>query len=142
MSQARNGDIVTVHYTVMLGNGHVVETSRERQPLRLTLGGGRLMPAVEEGIVGMEIGAKKTIRIPPENAFGLRREELVVDVAKDRLPPNISPAVGQRLQRRQHNDAYFKAVITSVNEDDVTLDANHPLAGNALLVDVELLEAV
>jgi len=140
MSQVKNGDTVKVHYTGKLENGKVFDTSEDRQPREFTLGSGKIVPGFEKGIIGMEVGEAKTITVPPEEAYGPRRNELIVDVEKTDLPENITPAIGKQLQIRQKDGNPIKVTITDMNEDTVTLDANHPLAGNTLFFDVELVE--
>ena len=140
MSQVKNGDTVKVHYTGKLENGKVFDTSEDRQPREFRLGSGKIVPGFEKGIIGMEVGEAKTITVPPEEAYGPRRNELIVDVEKTDLPENITPAIGKQLQIRQKDGNPIKVTITDMNEDTVTLDANHPLAGNTLFFDVELVE--
>ena len=140
MSQAKNGDTVKVHYTGRLGNGEVFGKSEEDQPVELVLGTGEVIPGVETGILGMEVGEKKTITVPPEQAFGPKREELVVEVEKSDLPENIVHAVGEPLRIRRSDGNDLQAVIADISEDTVTLDGNHPLAGATLFFDLELVE--
>ncbi len=140
MSQAKNGDTVKVHYTGKLENGTVFDTSKDRQPLEFTIGSGGIIPGFEKGIIGMEIGDTKTITVPPEAAYGPRRKDLVVDMKKTDLPEDITPAIGKRLRMRQKDGNPIKITITDMDEDTVTLDANHPLAGNRLVFEVELVE--
>jgi FKBP-type peptidyl-prolyl cis-trans isomerase 2 len=140
MSQARNGDTVKVHFTGRLENGEVFSKPKEDEPFEFTLGSGELIPGFEKGIVGMEVGETKTITAPPEEAFGPRHKELIVDVEKTDLPENITPAIGEQIQIRQKDGNPIKVTVTDMNEDTVTLDANHPLAGNTLFFHVELVE--
>ncbi len=142
MNQAKTGDTVKVHYTGKLEDGVVFDSSKDRPPLEFTIGGGEVIAGFENGIIGMEVGGKKTISIPPEDAYGPRREELVLYVKKTDFPDNIVPAVGQQLQVRQPNGGIIDLVVTEMNEDTVTLDANHPLAGKTLIFDVELVEII
>nr|HID59857.1 peptidylprolyl isomerase [Desulfobacterales bacterium] len=140
MTQAKNGDVVKVHYTGRLEDGAVFDTSKDRQPIEFTIGNGDVIPGFEKGIIGMEIGDTKTITIPPEEGYGPRREELVVDVRRTDFPEGITPAVGQQLQIRQPSGNFINVVITDMDEDTITLDANHPLAGSTLTFEVELVE--
>jgi len=142
MSQAKDGDKVKVHYTGKLENGEVFDSSKDRQPLEFEIGGGNVMPGVEKGIIGMEIGDTKSIQIPPEDAFGPWRRELLVDLKRNEFPENMNLTVGQKLQMRHMDGDPLSLIITDVNEDTVTLDANHPLAGKTLVFDVELIGIV
>jgi peptidylprolyl isomerase len=142
MSQAKDGDKVKVHYTGKLENGEVIDSSKDRQPLEFEIGGGSVMPGVEKGIIGMEIGDTKSIQIPPEDAFGPWRRELLVDLRRNEFPENMNLTVGQTLQMRHTDGDPLSLIITDVNEETVTLDANHPLAGKTLVFDVELISIV
>jgi len=139
MKQAKKGDTVKVHYTGKLENGSVFDTSREREPFEFIVGDGSVIQGLEKGIVGMKIGEKKTIEASPQEAFGARREELMANVNKQDFPENIDPVVGQRLQIKQPNGRVMEVFVADVDEEIVTLDANHPLAGETLIFDVELM---
>lgn len=139
MSEARNGDRVKVHYTGKLWDGRILGSTENNQPVEFTIGSGQIVPGIEKGIIGMEVGERKTITIPPEDGFGPRREELVVDVNKSELPENMEPAIGQRVRMPHDDGQNIDLVITDVAEDTITLDANHPLAGRMLLFDLELV---
>lgn len=140
MSQAKDGDKVKVHYTGKLDDGTVFDTSKDRRPLEFEVGSGSVIPGFEQGIIGMETGETKTISIPPEEAYGASREELVVDVKKTDFPDNITPAIGQQLQIHQPGGNSINVIVTDMKEDIVTLNANHPLAGKTLTFDIELVE--
>lgn len=142
MSKAKDGDTVKVHYTGKLNNGEVFDTSKEREPFEFKIGGQAVIPGFEKGVVGMGVGDTKTIEISPEDAYGEKKEELVVEVQKSELPEDITPSVGQRLQIKQQDGNPIVVTITDMNEDNITLDANHPLAGYTLFFDVELVEII
>ena len=140
MSKAKDGDSVKVHYTGQLISGDVFDTSKDSQPLEFEIGSGKVIPGFEKGIIDMEIGESKRITIVPEEAYGPRREELVVNVMKGDFPDHITPTVGQQLQMRQQDGSSVNVYIVNIDQDNVTLDANHPLAGHTLYFDVELVE--
>ena len=142
MRMIKNGDTVKIHYTGKLDDGKVFDNSRERQPVEFKVGGGEVMPGIEKGVIGMETGDTKSIEIPPEEAFGPRRDELVIEVAKKELPDQITPAMGQRLQMKHPDGGHVDLIIVAVNDETITLDANHPLAGHTLFFDLELVEIV
>ena len=98
------------------------------------------MSGIENRVIGMEMGDRKSIRLSSDEAFGPRREELVVEVKKEELPSDVTPAIGQRLQIRQEDDSPVVVTITNMNDSVVTLDANHPLAGRTVVYDLELVE--
>jgi peptidylprolyl isomerase len=137
---AKSGDTVKVHYTGKLEDGTIFDSSRDREPFELTIGGGMTIPGFENGIVGMAVGDTKTITIPPEEAYGQRRDELVMTISKDQIPPNITPEVGQQLQMQHPSGNIINVTITDVSPDSVTFDANHPLAGKTLIFEIELME--
>jgi FKBP-type peptidyl-prolyl cis-trans isomerase 2 len=138
MAQAKEGDTVKVHYTGKLDDGTVFDSSRERDPLEFKLGSGQVIPGFENGIVGMEEGGTKTVTIPPEEAYGAKHDGWPRQVKKDQLPEGLTPQVGTFLQVQQPDGSVIQVIIAQVNEDDVVLD-NHPLAGQSLHFDVELV---
>jgi len=140
MRRAKNGDTVKVHFTGKLQNGKVFDTSKGRQPLDFTIGSGNMMPGFEKGVTGMAVGETKTFTVLPEEAYGLRHEKLRINIKKCELPEHIAPVVGQQIEVKHPNGDLIQLIITEVNEDSVTLDANHPLAGKLLFFDVELVQ--
>jgi peptidylprolyl isomerase len=140
MSEAQKGNTVKVHYTGKLSDGTVFDTSVEREPLEFVLGEGKVIPGFESGVEGMKTGESKTITIPSDQAYGPRQEQLVAEVKKDQFPPDLNPQMGQQLQLQQENGQVVVVTVTDINENQVTLDANHPLAGKGLIFDVELVE--
>lgn len=140
MLKAKVGDVVKVHYTGKLRDGTVFDTSVGGEPLEFTLGLGQLIPAFEEAIVGMSPGESKTFEIPAEEAFGPYREELVLEIERERLPAEIELEVGQQLLLRDPNGQAFRVTVTDLDDHMVTLDANHPLAGEDLIFEVQLVE--
>ncbi|MEM9671184.1 MAG: peptidylprolyl isomerase [Bacteroidota bacterium] len=142
MSKAKTGDTVQVHYTGTLDDGSQFDSSRQRdQPLEFTLGQGQMIPGFEKAVDGMEVGDSKQVKIPSQEAYGEKKPEMIMEVSKGDFPPNITPEVGQQLavntQGRQ-----VPVVITEMREDTVVLDANHPLAGQDLTFDIELMNIV
>ena len=142
MAQAKAGDTVKVHYTGKLEDGTVFDTSEERTPLEFTIGSGQIIPGFERAVVGMEPGETKTATIPPEEAYGLHREEMTITVEKEQFPDEINPEPGQQLQVQQPDGRMALVVISDVSESTVTLDANHPLAGQPLTFDIRLVDIV
>ena len=140
MMKTKNGDKVKVHYTGKLEDGEVFDSSRDSQPLEFTVGEGNVIPGFDKAVLDMEVGEKKSVEIAPDEAYGPRREELVVAVERSEIPSHIEPSIGQRLQMKQPEGEPVNLVITDMNDETVTLDANHPLAGMTLLFDVEMME--
>jgi peptidylprolyl isomerase len=137
--QAKNGDTVRVHYTGKLENGTLFDSSSDGDPLEFKLGEGELIPGFEQAVQGMKTGDTKTVTIPVDEAYGPRRDELIMVVEKSQLPSDLETSVGEQLEMTQ-GDNTFVVTITEATDDTVTLDANHPLAGEALIFDLELVE--
>jgi len=140
MTQAKAGNNVKVHYTGKLDDGTVFDSSVEREPLQFSLGSGNVIPGFEEAIIGMTPGQSKTATIPPDQAYGPQREELVIIVEKEQIPSDLSVEVGQQLQISQNDGEVIPVIVTDISDSQVTLDANHPLAGQQLTFDIELVE--
>ena len=140
MSKVKEGDTVKVHYTGTLTDGTVFDTSEEREPLEFTLGQGQLIPGFEKAVVGMNVGDSTEVEIPSDDAYGESREDLVISVPKDQLPDDVEPQVGMQLQVNQQDGQPIPVRITDVGEENLTLDANHPLAGQDLKFEIELVE--
>jgi peptidylprolyl isomerase len=139
MTKASSGDTVKVHYTGKLDDGTVFDSSRDREPLEFTLGGGQVIPGFEEAVRDMEEGEETTVTIPPEEAYGQRQDQAVIEVAREQLPDEIKPEVGMQLEVLSAGGGSFPARITEVNDRTITLDANHPLAGEQLTFEIELV---
>lgn len=140
MASVESGSAVQVHYTGKLEDGTVFDTSRDREPLNFTVGEGQVIPGFEKAVMGMEAGDSTTTEVPPQEGYGERREDLVVQVALDRISDEISPEVGQQLQLRLNDGRQVPVIVKSVNEGTVTIDANHPLAGKKLVFDIEVVD--
>ena len=140
MAKAKNGDTVKVHYTGKLEDGTVFDSSESREPIKFTIGEGNVIPGFEEAVVGMSPGESKAEKVPADQAFGPYREELVVEINRGRIPERVDPKVGKRLQVQRDDGGVTEVLVTGVTESKVTLDANHPLAQNDLVFDIQLLE--
>lgn len=139
MAQAQLGDTVSIHYTGRLDDGEVFDSSANRDPLKFTLGEQAVIPGFEAAVIGMKPRQRKTTKIPAADAYGARREQLVLSISRDRLPKDIEPSVGQRLQMKNEDGSVLGLTVTEVNDQTVGLDANHPLAGKDLTFDIELV---
>lgn len=139
MAQAKEGDKVRIHYTGRLDDGTVFDTSENRDPLEFKVGEGRVIPGFEEAVVGMDEGEEKTATIPAEQAYGPRRNDLLIAVEREALPEDVDPEVGQQLQMRANDGQTVPVRVADVDEEKVVLDANHPLAGRDLTFDIHLV---
>ncbi|MHC4197311.1 MAG: FKBP-type peptidyl-prolyl cis-trans isomerase [Planctomycetota bacterium] len=142
MAQAKDGDTVRIHYTGRLDDGEVFDSSTEREPLQFTLGAGQVIPGFEQGTLGMNPGEAKTINIPADKAYGPHRKEMVMTVDRKELPEDFELKIGMQLRIPQEDGRALPAKVTDISESNVTLDANHSLAGKDLTFDIELVEIV
>lgn len=142
MTQAQNGQTVKVHYTGKLADGRTFDSSREREPIEFTLGEGQIIPGFEAGVVGMEPGETRELTVEPAEAYGDRHDALVQAVPRADIPADIDVSVGSRLQVQQPDGQTTVVTVIESNDQTVTLDGNHPLAGTTLHFEVELLEVL
>jgi FKBP-type peptidyl-prolyl cis-trans isomerase 2 len=140
LSKVKDGDTVKVHYTGTLENGEVFDTSENREPLEFTLGQGQLIPGFEKAVTGLNIGDSTTVDIPSKEAYGDVREDLIISVPKNQLPDNIEPQVGMQLQVNQPDGQPVPVRVTEIGDENLTLDANHPLAGKDLSFKIEVVD--
>ena len=139
---AVKGDVVKVHYTGTLNDGTVFDSSREREPLEFTLGEGQVIAGFEQAVLGLGVGEEVTVHIPAEQAYGAHHEELTAVLPRADVLPDLPLTPGIRLQMRTEEGSPVLMTVTSVNEQTITLDANHPLAGQPLNFEIELVEIV
>lgn len=139
MAKAKPGDTVRVHYVGKLEDGTEFDSSRERDPLQFTIGEQQVIPGFEEAVVGMEPGQKKIHVVGPEKGYGERREDLMLEVDRKHLPQDLEPEVGVALEVKTPDGRSADVRIARVGEKKVTLDVNHPLAGQTLVFDIELV---
>lgn len=143
MRQAKIGDTVRVHYRATLDDGSVFDETFDRGPLRFTIGGGQLIPGFEKAVVGMKPGDSKTAQLPAEEAFGPYHEDMVAVVPKSSFAEcAVEPEVGESLPLPTPDGPPVEVTVTEITESTVTVDANHPLAGEELSLDIELVEIV
>ncbi|MCH9695948.1 MAG: peptidylprolyl isomerase [Gammaproteobacteria bacterium] len=140
MSQAKSGNTVKIHYTGTLDDGTEFDSSAGRDPLEFALGSGQVIPGFDNAVDGMTVGDNKTVTIPAAEAYGERHDQLVQEVPKDALPDEMEPAVGMQLQSQSPDGQIMNLVIVEVEEKTITVDGNHPLAGQALTFAIELVE--
>lgn len=140
MQQVKSGDTVKVHYHGRLTDGTTFDSSEGREPLEFEVGSGMVIPGFDNGVMGMAVGDKKTVNIPAEEAYGDKNPDMVVEFPKAQFPEDMQPEVGMRLNMTNGGGQVIPVVIKEVKQDTVVLDANHPLAGEALTFDIELVE--
>ncbi|MCU7876846.1 MAG: peptidylprolyl isomerase [Candidatus Thiodiazotropha sp. (ex. Lucinoma kazani)] len=142
MRQAKQGDTVRLHYTGTLDDGTQFDSSADRDPIEFTLGEKAVIPGFETGVEGMQAGDKKTINIPANEAYGQHNDALVEQVPLESFPDDLELHVGMHLQAQSPDGEHFNVVVTALSDEVATIDGNHPLAGEALNFDLELVEIV
>lgn len=142
MSQVKSGDKIKVHYHGKLTSGETFDSSAGREPLEFEVGSGQVIKGFDEGVTGMKVGEKKTVNIPVEEAYGPRNPEMVIEMPKDRFPKDMEIEIGMPLGMSDQEGRQFQVTVVEIKDAVVMLDANHPLAGQDLIFDLELVEIV
>lgn len=140
MTQAKQGDKVTIHYTGKLSDGSIFDSTVGNDPLVFQLGGGELIDGLEEGVTGMVTGEKKILTISPEKAYGERTDELVIEVPLENFPVDLDFQVGDELEVTDKDGEVVPVRVCGLTEETITLDGNFPLAGETLTFDIELIK--
>ena len=135
---AKEGDAVEVHYRGKLDDDTEFDSSYGSEPLEVVLGKGEVIPGFEDAIIGMYVGDKVTAEISPEEAYGDPLDDLYLEIPRGDIPDSIKPEIGQGVTL-QTDDGPLDAVIVNVTDEVVVIDANHPLAGEVLIFDIELV---
>ncbi len=140
MQQVKKGDTIKVHYHGKLVDGTTFDSSEGREPLEFEVGSGMVIPGFDDGVTGMAVGDKKTVQIPADEAYGPKQEDMIMEFPKEKFPAEMVPEVGMQLNMNNGQGQSFPVVIVEVLDEVVVLDANHPLAGQDLIFDLELIE--
>lgn len=140
MKQVKAGDVVKVHYTGKLVNGEQFDSSVGREPLEFTVGAGQMIKGFDDAMPGMNLGEKKTINIAPEDAYGPRSEEAIIEFPKANVPADMVLEAGMPLTLSNQAGQPVPVIVVEVKDDVIILDANHFLAGQELIFDIELVE--
>jgi FKBP-type peptidyl-prolyl cis-trans isomerase 2 len=142
MQTVKSGDTVKVHYHGRLTDGTTFDSSEGREPLEFEVGSGMVIKGFDDGVTGMGVGEKKTINIPADEAYGPVNDEMLVEFPRANFPPDMIPVAGMQLNMTSGDGQVIPVVVVEVKEETVFLDANHPLAGEELIFDLELVEIV
>lgn len=142
MAKVKSGDKIKVHYHGKLTSGETFDSSEGREPLEFEVGSGMVIKGFDDGVTGMQVGEKKTINVPVDKAYGPRNPKMVIEMPKERFPKDIEIEVGLPLGMSDQNGQQFQVTVVEIKDDAVMLDANHPLAGEELIFDLELVEIV
>jgi peptidylprolyl isomerase len=136
---AADGDAVAVHYTGTLEDGTQFDSSRDKDPLEFIIGAGQMIKGFDNAVRGMKKGEKKTVTLPPEEAYGPSRDELIVKMGRDQFPAGTQFAIGQQVPLATASGQQIAAEVVEVNAQFISLDANHELAGKTLKFEIELV---
>jgi FKBP-type peptidyl-prolyl cis-trans isomerase 2 len=139
-AQVKKSNTVKVQYTGKLEDGSIVQSTTKGNPLQFTIGAGEVIKGFEQAVVGMEPGQKKTVKVSADEAYGPHRENLVLEIERERIPNDIEVNVGKRLKIQQKDGESTILRVTDFSNSKVTLDANHPLAGKNLIFDIKLID--
>ncbi len=139
MQQVKNGDTVRVHYHGKLTDGSTFDSSEGRDPLEFTVGSGQVIKGFDDAMTGMQPGEIKTVNIPVDEAYGHRNDDMMMEYPKSEFPAEMTPEVGMELHMSDNMGNVFPVVIAELRDETVLLDANHPLAGQDLIFDIELV---
>ena len=142
MTKAKTGDKVKVHFEGYLEDGQVFGSTMDDQPFEFIIGDKNMLPGFENAVIGMQKGDTKTITLPPEEAYGAHKKELVSVMEKSGFPKEINLEIGKRLRVRTQDGKYTVVTIKDFTEDSIVLDENDPLAGKTLTFKIELVEIV
>jgi peptidylprolyl isomerase len=142
MQQVQSGDTVKVHYHGRLTDGTTFDSSEGREPLEFQVGSGMVIAGFDNGVMGMIVGDKRTVQIPVADAYGPRNPEMVIEFPRDQVPADMPLEKGMRLNLNNSQGQVVPVVITEIHETAILLDAHHPLAGEDLVFDIELVEIV
>ncbi len=137
--KAKTNDKVKVHYTGKLTSGEVFDSSKGREPLEFTVGGGQMIKGFDEAVNGMEMNEQITVTIPSAEAYGEKREDLIQEISRDQLPEDMQPEIGQKLVATNDLGHQTQVAVTEVTNETITVDANHELAGKDLVFEIELV---
>jgi FKBP-type peptidyl-prolyl cis-trans isomerase 2 len=136
----QSGNTIKIHYHGKLPDGTTFDSSAGRSPLEFTVGSGQVIKGFDDGVQGMSVGDKKTIEIPYVDAYGPEDPSMIIDFPVERLPEDMKPEIGMQLNMNNAEGQQFPVVITGITEENIILNANHPLAGKDLIFDLELVE--
>lgn len=135
----KNGDTVKVHYTGTLEDGEIFDSSQGHDPLSFTVGSGQVIPGFDDAVIGMVVGEKKDVLIPVDRAYGERKEEMVIVAPVEQIPPDLEPEIGQMLEVGGTGGEILQVRVVGLDDENITLDANPPLAGMDLNFSIELV---
>jgi len=138
--EVADGRIVCLDYTLRLDNEEVVDSSEDREPIEFVQGQRQIVPGLEQELYGMEVGEKKEVVVEPKAGYGERNPEANQDVPRDAFQEGVEIEEGMPIQVSDESGRTATAFVSEINEESVKLDFNHPLAGETLHFDVEVVD--
>jgi peptidylprolyl isomerase len=142
MVVAKKGDTVKVHYTGRLENGEIFDSSEGKKPLNFIIGQREVIKGFDEAVEGMIVGEEKTVTIEPEKGYGKSKEELIQKVERSEMPEGLDYRVGNQIEITREDGSLFYVMVKEITDTDVSLDANHPLAGKRLVFEIRMEEII
>lgn len=139
MKKVEENDTIKIHYKGKFTSGEVFDSSENKDPLEFQVGSGKIIPGLEEAVIGMEKDEEKEVTIPKDKAYGDRNEELLKEIPKSSLPENVTPKVGMELQAKNSQGKQIPVTIAKVGDENIIIDANHPLSGHDLIFEIKLV---
>ena len=140
MSEVKAGDTVKIHYTGTLNDGTQFDSSHGREPLEFTVGSGQIIPGLDNAVPGMSVGDSKTVPVAADEAYGQKDPEALAPVPRTEIPDHIPLDIGTQLQVQDGSGKVTQVQVAEVTDETVTLDMNHPLAGEDLTFDIEVVD--
>lgn len=138
MTQAKSGDTVRIHYTGTLLDGSTFDSSKGRDPLEFVVGSGQIIPGLDAAIPGLAVGDKKEVNVPCQEAYGPINPEMRQAIPREGIPDEVPLEIGIQLQMQSPDGQVLPVTVVEMDEATVTLDANHPLAGQDLIFNIEV----
>ncbi|MBN2646122.1 MAG: peptidylprolyl isomerase [Desulfuromonadaceae bacterium] len=142
MFVAKKGDTVKIHYTGTLKDGTVFDSSQDKQPLHFIVGQKEVLKGVDQAVIGMVPGETKTVVLAPEVAYGAVKPELIETIAREDLPADLNPKIGNQIEITREDGSLLYVMVTAADDTSITLDANHPLAGRELTFEIHMQEVI
>jgi peptidylprolyl isomerase len=139
LEKVENGAYISVQYTGTLGNGDIFDSSQGRQPLEIHMGAGQMIKGFEAQLMGMVLNEKKVFTLNPEDAYGQRNTDMMQSVPRSEVPPDLDVQVGMIVGLVNQEGHRIPALIVEMDDEQLTLDLNHPLAGETLTFDIEVV---
>ena len=136
----KDGDTISVHYTGKFEDGTVFDSSMGRAPIMFTVGSGHLIKGFNDAVLGLVQGDKNTVTITPEEGYGERRDDFIINMPKSTLPEGMELEVGMQAPLADKSGNPVPAVVYEILDDVIRMDINHPLAGKTLIYDIEILQ--